>query len=191
MSEDLVYIVTVSAGVAFVGLSLATLVRSRVQFWPPPSADSWQHKTFRALFRVYFVGLVALTVMTFNADATSALQYAIGVPLLVVGFGLAVYLPGFLGWRNAFGEATGLKTDGAYRWSRNPIYVASIVGMFGWGIVVLDGWVTSLLALWALFYVVAPFLEEPCLEQEYGRAYLGYKHKVARFVGERSLRSTT
>lgn len=45
--------------------------------------------------------------------------------------------------------------------------------MLGWGIIVLDDWVTSLLGLLALFYVVAPFLEEPWLEQEYGRAYLG------------------
>jgi len=105
MSEILVYIVAVSAGVAFLGLSLATVITSRIQFWPPPSAGSWQHKTIRGLFRVFFVGLVVLSVMTFDTHTTSTFQYAIGIPLLVVGFGLALHWTGFLGWRNAFGEA--------------------------------------------------------------------------------------
>ena len=166
---------------AFVGLSLATLVTSRVQFWPPPSAGSWQHKTIRGLFRVFIVGLVALSVMTFNTDTAFALQYAIGMPLLVVGFGLAVYWTCFLGWRNAFGEATGLKTDGAYRWSRNPIYVVSIVGMIGWCVVVSNVWVASLLVLWGLFYGLAPFLEEPWLERQYGDAFRPYQSHVPRF----------
>ena len=181
MSEILVYIVTVTAGVAFVGLSLATLITSCIQFWPPPSAGSWQHKTFRGLFRVFFVGLVVLSVMTFDTHTTSTFQYAIGIPLLVVGFGLALHWTGFLGWRNAFGEATGLKTDGAYRWSRNPIYVVSIVGMIGWCIVVSNVWVGSLLLLWGLFYVLAPFLEEPWLERQYGEAFRVYQSRVPRF----------
>ena len=187
MPEILVYVVAVSAGAAFVGLSLATLVTSRVQFWPPPSAGSWQHKTFRGLFRVFFIGLVSLSVMTFNTDTTSTLRFAIGVPLLVVGFGLAVYWTCLLGWRNAFGEAKGLKTEGIYRYSRNPIYVASIIGMIGWGTITNSWPVTSLLLLWALFYLTAPFLEEPWLEKQYGRAFAIYKAEVPRFCGKTSV----
>ena len=35
--------------------------------------------------------------------------------------------------------------------------------------------VISLLVLWALFYVIAPNLEEPWLEQQYGEAFTSYK----------------
>jgi len=74
-----------------------------------------------------------------------------------------------------------MKIDGAYQWSRNPIYIVSIIGMFGIGITVASWLVTTLLALWALFYLLAPFLEEPWLEKQYGDEYLAYRKRVPRF----------
>ncbi len=133
-----VYIVASCAGLAILSLSLATLVRPNFQFWPPPSASSWQHATFRWLFRVFFVGVVSLSVLTANTPLPLS-RYAIGALLLVLGFGLALKWTNVLGWRIAFGEAEGLKTDGVYRWSRNPIYVVSIIGMIGWG-KIADSW---------------------------------------------------
>lgn len=181
----IVYITALCAGIALVGLSLVTFIRPGFQFWPPPNAESWQHRTFRGLFRVFFLGLVILSFL----DVGSALQlsaewrYVVGIPLSVVGFGLALYWTHLLGWRNAFGDARGLKTEDAYRWSRNPIYVVSIVGMIGLGIIVNSALVHSLLALWALLYVIAPFLEEPWLARQYGREFELYKAQVPRFFG--------
>ncbi len=179
-----VYAVALGAGFAIVGLSLATLAKPRFRFWPPPSPESWQHTSFRWLFRLFFLGLVALSFV--EMDNPAAWRYVVGMPLLVIGFGLALYWTNFLGWRNAFGEACGLKIDGAYGWSRNPIYVVSIIGMIGWGVIVSSWWVISLLLLWAMFYVVAPFLEEPWLEQQYGNDFLLYRSRVPRFFGRLS-----
>ena len=64
-----------------------------------------------------------------------------------------------------------------------PYLCLSVVGMIGWGLVVGSWCGTSLLLLWAFFYVIAPFLEEPWLEQQYGDAFLMYKSSVPRFVG--------
>lgn len=165
-------------------LSLIGFFSSRFQFWPPPSADSWQYLTFRSLFRVLVLGLVILSFIDFGSAAQqpSTWRYVVGIPLAALGFGAAIYLTGFLGWRNAFGEARGLKTDGVYRWSRNPIYVVSWFGLIGVGITVASWFVNSLLLLWALFYLIAPFLEEPWLEREYGAEYLAYKKRVPRFL---------
>lgn len=181
MLITIVYITALSAGLVFVTLSLATLIRPSIQFWPPPCADSWQHKTFRGLFRVFFICLVALSVMTFTANVMPIYRYILVLSLLVIGFGFAIHWTLFLGWRNAFGEAVELKTDGAYLWSRNPIYVVSIVGMIGWGILVSNVCVGSLLILWGLFYVLAPFLEEPWLEHQYQDEFRAYKSRVRRF----------
>ena len=88
-----------------------------------------------------------------------------------------------LGWGNAHGEAKGLVVTGWYRWSRNPIYVASFVGMLGWGLFVNSSYVYTILSLWALMYVLAPFIEEPWLQKKYGDEFSIYKTKVPRFVG--------
>lgn len=177
-----VFILSAAALFTIAGLSLFAFLRPGFEFWPPPNADGWQHGTFRMLFRVFFVGLLILSFVDFGGDRSIRWPYLIGIPLLLVGFGLALYWTNFLGWRNAFGEADGLKTEGVYQWSRNPVYVVSIVGMIGWGLIVQSWWVNSLLATWALLYVVAPFLEEPWLKKQYGQDFEHYKVDVPRFV---------
>jgi len=93
-----------------------------------------------------------------------------------------------LGWRDAHGEANGLTTRGWYAWSQNPIYVVSIVGIVGLGLLVHSWLAYCLLLIWTAFYIAAPYfeepyLEEPWLEQQYGDAYREYKSKVPRFIG--------
>ena len=101
-----VFILSAAALFTIAGLSLFAFLRPGVGFWPPPNADGWQHGTFRMLFRVFFVGLVIRSRLWISAEADPlAGQYVVGIPLLLVGFGLALYWTNFLGWRNAFGEA--------------------------------------------------------------------------------------
>ena len=59
------------------------------------------------LFRVFFVSLVTISFVEFGGAQSFGWQYVVGIPLLLVGFGLALYWTNFLGWRNAFGEALG------------------------------------------------------------------------------------
>ncbi len=181
MLINVVFTVALAAGVALVAMSLLTLAVPRFQFWPPPSAASWQHTTLRVVFRLFVIGLIVLSVLTYNSQA-SVWRHLIGVPLLATGFGFALHWTNFLGWRNAFGEARGLKTDGPYRWSRNPIYVVTFVGLIGWSIIVAAPEVTGLLLFWAGFYTLAPFVEEPWLERKYGDAFRTYKSRVPRFL---------
>lgn len=177
-----VYILSAAALLSIAGLSLFAFLRPGVEFWPPPNADGWQHGTFRLLFRVFFVGLLILSFVDFGGARVVGWPYIIGIPLLLMGFGLALYWTNYLGWRNAFGEADGLKTEGVYQWSRNPVYVVSIIGMIGWGLVVGSWRVNSLLAFWSLLYIGAPFLEEPWLKKQYGQDFEQYKVDVPRFV---------
>lgn len=178
-----VYGFTLAIALTIGVLSFAGGIRSDFAFWPPPKTGGWQHQTFRVLFRLFFVGLVALSLIEIIDSRPAGWRLIVGTPLTVLGFGFALYWTGFLGWRNAFGEPEGLKTSGIYRWSRNPIYVVSIVALIGWAFLVGTWSVTSLLTLWGLFYVAAPFLEEPWLEEQYGDAFRSYKAEVPRFVG--------
>ncbi len=121
--------------------------------------------------------------MDFNSAIDASWRYIVGIPLIVIGFGMAILWSSQLGWSNAYGAAKGLKIDGIFRWSRNPIYVVSIIAMVGWALTVGAWSVSTLLAVWALLYLGAPFLGEPWLEKQYGEEFVSYKDRVPRFVG--------
>jgi|GEM_PF-16834 len=167
-------------------LSILQVVRKGFEFWPPPRASSWQSHTFRTLFRVFFVSLIGISIIDFDTSQ-SYWQYLVGTLLVLLGFGLALRWTNFLGWGNAFGSSDGLKTDGIYRFSRNPIYVVTIVGMIGWAMLVGSWMVTTLLVLWACLYVAAPFLEEPWMRKQYGAAFDTYASEVPRYGSIRSI----
>ena len=176
------FLISIVAGTVMLALTIATIVRPQIRFWPPPVPDTWQYKVFWLLFRLFFIGIVMVCILDFGAmGAPNATQLAFGIPLTVGGFSLAFYVTFLLGWRDAHGEANRLKTNGWFSWSRNPIYVVSIVGIFGLGLVVNSWLATYLLIIWTAFYIAAPFLEEPWLEAQYGDAYREYKSKVPRF----------
>jgi len=158
--------------------------RSSLQFFPPPSKGSWQHRAFMLLFRLFLYPLVVLSVHTFEpaAESNSLVRYGSGVSLFTVGFGLALWITLQMGWRNAFGEKRGLVTDGWFRFSRNPVYVATWVGLVGWCLIANQILVTVLLLAWALLYLFAPFFEEPWLEAQYGAAYRDYRAGTRRFI---------
>lgn len=174
-----VFFVGLVAALTIVALSSVPLLRRGFEFWPPPSAHSWQHAAFRALFRVFFVSLLVLSVADFNSG--SAWQYLFGVALLTLGFGFALNWTGFLGWKNAFGEAAGLRTEGPFAISRNPIYVVSIVGMVGWAVLICSWYLSALLALWACLYIAASFLEERWMAENYGEEFVEYAAGAPRF----------
>lgn len=154
------------------------------QFFPPPSKQSWQHKTFLGLFRLFLYPLIALSLLVFDPpiDTRTWWQYSIGGLIVLIGFGMAFRITFRMGWRNAFGEKRGLMTTGWFAWSRNPIYVFTWLGLLGWVLIANSYLVTTLLAAWALMYLFAPIFEEPWLEQEYGDDYTQYKQNVRRFI---------
>lgn len=167
---------------AIFGMSIASYFFKDFQFFPPPTKSSWQHVSFRALFRLFLYPLLALSVALFGDQRLSALITIAGIIMIFVGFGLAFRITFLMGWRNAFGEPTGLRTEGWFRLSRNPVYVATWIGLIGWALVVPNPLIWALLAFWGLLYLLAPLFEEPWLEREYGEAYLAYKQSTPRFL---------
>lgn len=174
------------AAIAVIAIAgLASVFIPGWRFWPPPDSASVQYRLFWWSFRIYLAGLLTVSAVDFTPWAAGTLWWrlGIGVPLSVFGFGVALYGTAQLGWANAHGAQEGLKTEGMYRWSRNPIYVVTVPGLLGLGLVVHSPLLYPLLALWALMYVAAPFLEEPWLEERYGEEYREYRRSVPRFVG--------
>jgi protein-S-isoprenylcysteine O-methyltransferase Ste14 len=179
-------------GIALLAMTIVLILSTQkyanpgFEFWPPPKPTSWQRRVFRSLFRVFFVALVALSIVAFD-PLQPLWRYLVGACLLLVGFGIALRWTNFLGWGNAFGNSDGLKTEGPYRFSRNPIYMITLVGMIGWALLINSWMVTTLLGIWACLYIAAPFLEEPWMKKQYGDAFATYISRAPRYGSPRQI----
>ena len=79
-----------------------------------------------------------------------------------------------------------LVTSGLYGFSRNPMYVAVSLILWGWTL----GFEDRDLAIYAVivmavFHVRVVFFEEPWLEERYGEAFRRYRREVPRWLGPR------
>jgi len=84
---------------------------------------------------------------------------------------------------NPAGQPAKLITSGAYRWSRNPIYVGLTLIYVGAALVLGQVWTLLLLAPpWtAMNWVVIPF-EEARLRVAFGQPYVDYCRQVRRWI---------
>lgn len=79
-----------------------------------------------------------------------------------------------------------LVTTGLYRFSRNPMYVAVAMILWGWAL----GFHSRALSIYALFvmaafYVRVVVFEEPFLARMHGLEWLQYQARVPRWIGSR------
>lgn len=114
------------------------------------------------------------------------LQYALGVFIVACSF---LLIPSIF---NKFRAAnttldvrkipSSLLTDGAFAFSRDPIYVSMIRLCFGIGVLFDNIWVlpTLYLAVIYLTYKII-LIEEALLEQKFGQDYMNYKQRVRRW----------
>ncbi len=164
-------------------LLLATVFSSSIKLWPTPSQRSWQHYTFWPLFRggLSMTLLYAILTAHWPHDGET-LRFTAGLLCVAIGFGVTIYGYFDLGLENTYGADDGLVTKGLYRYSRNPQYVASILGYFGTGLANGELGAAILCGLAILVYAIMPFTEEPWLQRAYGDMYLAYKAKTPRFL---------
>lgn len=169
-------------------LMAATVLTTGFKLWPTPGRNSWQSYVFWPLFRTGMGGLPVAAVLL--ADFSAPLWWLwllIGAPLIIAGFGVTFYAYFDLGLENTYGADENLVTDGLYRYSRNPQYVASIIGYLGIGIAANSWLIWGLVALAVLVYSLMPFAEEPWLRRLFGEAYDEYMQTTPRFLSWRKL----
>jgi protein-S-isoprenylcysteine O-methyltransferase Ste14 len=76
-----------------------------------------------------------------------------------------------------------LTTTGPYAWTRNPLYVGSMIIGVGFAIAALNGWVlVGLVVLLLAIYLPVVRSEEAFLRQQFA-GYDEYARRVPRFVG--------
>ncbi len=147
-----------------------------------------------ALFTVVMPGTFAVLLpILIAADRTAVGGAALGLALFLFAFGTVVYLRS--AWDFAvFGSGTPapidtpkrLVTQGFYRYTRNPMYVAVLTVVVGWavffGAVILVVYAVLLFVIFSLFIRL---YEEPRLEREFGGDYATYVSQVSRWLPRR------
>jgi len=69
-----------------------------------------------------------------------------------------------------------------HRYSRNPQYMADMAILVGWAVLSASGWAAFIAAVGVLTLAVAPFAEEPWLEENYGERFRVYQSCVRRYI---------
>ena len=118
---------------------------------------------------------------------TDVLQYVLGSAAVALSMGMAIWtIRHFRRAGTAFDvrrPTSALITDGPFRFSRNPGYLALTFLYAGLAIVIDNLWVVALLVptLVVMHYGVIT-REERYLERKFGEEYLGYRASVRRWL---------
>ena len=128
----------------------------------------------------------ALPLSQADRDTAAPLRHATGAVLLFVAFGLLVIAQLNLGasWRVGIEEGArpGLISGGLYRYSRNPIFLALLVFLAGYTLL-LPTLLSALMLAGAYVGVRQQIAaEEDYLSRTYGAEYREYARSVGRLV---------
>jgi protein-S-isoprenylcysteine O-methyltransferase Ste14 len=184
----LVFACGLSAGVILDLLLLRTLLAPPFRIWPTPEPGSWQSVTFWGLFRGSWLATFVVAVLNWNA--TPLLDWTRYIVALPLGFaGLFITVGGYLnlGLGNTYCGADGLVTSGLYRFSRNPQYTASIIGLISLSLGANSILTIVISAAMIGAYVMMALVEEDWLNHLYGAPYRDYCRETARFLDVQDL----
>jgi protein-S-isoprenylcysteine O-methyltransferase Ste14 len=80
-------------------------------------------------------------------------------------------------------ERTALRTEGPFRWVRNPIFSWMVLAATGIALLVPNAaGLAAALALWAAVELQVRLVEEPYLARTHGEAYARWASRTGRFV---------
>jgi protein-S-isoprenylcysteine O-methyltransferase Ste14 len=179
----LVFACGLTAGLILDLLLLRTLLAPPFRIWPTPEPGSWQSLTFWGLFRGGMIATFIVAALDWNA--TPLLDWTRCIVALPLGLsGLFITVCGYfnLGLGNTYCGADGLVTGGLYRFSRNPQYTASIIGLIGLSIGANSILTIIMSIVMSGAYVMMALVEEDWLKQLYGAPYRDYCRETSRFL---------
>jgi len=133
------------------------------------------------------LSLVAVGVLQWQAIDLPWIALPVGAVLVALGFAIAVAGSLHLGLEETQGMRGQLRTDGLYRYSRNPQYVGYLLATVGFPLLTAAPLTVPLAGIYLVWWLVFPIADEPWLCEEYGEAYEQYAARVPRFVGRETV----
>jgi protein-S-isoprenylcysteine O-methyltransferase Ste14 len=176
------------AGVILDLLLLRTLLAPPFRIWPTSEPGSWQSLTFWGLFRGSWLASFVVAALEWKAaPLLDWTRYIVALPLGLASLFITVGGYFNLGLGNTYCGADGLVTGGLYRFSRNPQYTASIVGLIGLSLGANSILTIAMSTVMVSAYVTMALVEEDWLKQRYGAPYRDYCRETARFLDVQGL----
>ncbi len=184
----LIFAAGLAAGVTLDFLLLCTLIAPPFRIWPTPEPGSWQSLTFWGLFRGAWIATFGTAALDWNSTPLlDWTRFIPGLPLGLIGLGITICGYFNLGLGNTYCGSDGLVTGSLYRFSRNPQYTASIVGLIGLSIGANSVLTIVLASVMIGANVLMAMVEESWLTQLYGAPYRDYCRQTARFLDVQGL----
>jgi protein-S-isoprenylcysteine O-methyltransferase Ste14 len=164
-------------------------IKGEIIIWPPPSDKSWQKKYIN-----YVLGFaqIATPIVSILDRIMDYEYYQIGykpvtpfritaIVLLAIAGPLGIWGAMKLSWYQSLGGTNTLRTEGPYKFTRNPQYVSVII-VYPAVAVLCNSWRGLIIGIGiALWFLLAPRTEEPWLHAQFGKAYEDYCAKTPRF----------
>ncbi len=179
----LYYVVLIAEIILLLGLALSISVPQH-RIWPPPSKNSWQYWASWFFILVASVGVPIVGVLDWESlGPIHWIRIPIGIAVIAFSATLSVWAIRTLSMHQSLGLTGKLVSDGPYRYSRNPQYVALI--LFYLSFILITASYMELVSgvLLSAMYALTPLSEEPWLKQQFGQEYKEYCRRVHRFIG--------
>jgi protein-S-isoprenylcysteine O-methyltransferase Ste14 len=168
----------------YVLMFIMTIRLPDFRFWPPPSHRSWQFFVAWLVALVVAVNFLFLGLLDFDSfilpNFWLRLPFTFVLTLLTLALGIWIYT--VFPFRATIGLGDKLIISGPYRYSRNPQYICDSLSIIGYMILMNSWMVWTVGILGIVLNILAPFTEEPWLENRFGDAYREYKRQVPRFI---------
>lgn len=179
----LYYVVLIADIVLLLGLALSILVPEH-RIWPPPRKNSWQYRASWFFIVLASVGAPIVGILDWESlGPIYWIRIPIGIAVIVFAAILSLWAIRTLSMHQSLGLTGNLVSDGPYRHSRNPQYVALILFYLSFILITASYMELVSGALLSIMYALTPLSEEPWLKEQFGQEYEDYCRRVPRFIG--------
>jgi protein-S-isoprenylcysteine O-methyltransferase Ste14 len=179
----ILFVIALSFELFYFLMFVLTIRLPGFRFWPPPSHRSWQFFVAWLVASVVAVCFLFLGLLDFDSFFVHEwFRFPLALVVFVCSSSLGTWAFMTSGLRTTLGLGNRLITTGPYRYSRNPQYLADSLSILGYMIFTNSGLVWIVGCLGIGLNLLAPFTEEPWLEERFGPPYLDYKRRVPRFI---------
>jgi protein-S-isoprenylcysteine O-methyltransferase Ste14 len=165
------------------GSLIISLLHPKDRVWPPPKKGSWQYWYIHLSTESSISCFLVVGVLDWNTFVlTHGLRFVFASFFIVSGATIFLWALRTLSINTSLGLKGKLITEGPYRYSRNPQYVAAVV--FFSGLILLFNSFYALVTgiIGNVWFLLTPFVEEPWLRKRFNEEYDDYCDKVPRYI---------